>query len=250
MADQGKTGGVGCLIMIGLLLALIVGVAFQIYWTVLRPAAVVSYRYRLTVDVDGQIHSGSSVIGVQFAFNQPRLPPSWGVYNEHLSGQAVLIGLGARGVLVAALAGPASASGQRYDRCTVDAGYLVGRAYGSVATCDVGYTVTLENERAISRMQGPIELRPGNLPAFIWFADDTNLTTTKIVKPAEFSSVIGDSARLVSAKVEITQDPVVIDIDKKFSAFAVLTAPPNNGAYTIPGGLTLGTGEFINYQKY
>ncbi len=108
-----------------------------------------------------------------------------------------------------------------------------------------GYSLTFENERALSQKQGRVELTPDNMPAFFWFSDPANLATAKLVKPADFASVIGDAARLVSAQIEITHDPIVVDIDKKLPAYAELRAPPNNGLYTAPGGIRLGAGMFI-----
>jgi hypothetical protein len=203
----------------------------------------VSYRYRLTVavEVDGQVHSGSSVIEVQYSFNPKWVPPSWGVYNEYVWGQAVLIDLGARGALVAALAG------QNYDHISVRAGDLAGRAYQPEAVDLNGYLPTPERVRALSRMQGRVDLASNNLPAFLWFSNPADLATAKLVRPADFASVIGDSARLVSAQVEMTRDPLVFDLDKRLPIYAALRGPPNNGNdYTAPGGLTLGWRQLIS----
>ena len=210
----------------------------------------VSYRYRLTVavEVDGQVHSGSSVIEVWYHFNPRWLPPATGMYNEYDAGQAVLIDLGARGVLVAALAGVVDKTGQIYDRCTIDARDLVGRAYEPPATrrpCAPGYPVSLENERALARKLGPVELTPDNMPAFVWFSDKTDFTTAKMVKPNEFASVTGDAARLVSAQIEITSDPVVVDIDKRLPLYKNLPQPPRGGPAPLPNGLALHWAMFI-----
>lgn len=176
----------------------------------------VSYRYRLTVGVeaDGQVHSGSSVIEVWYRFNPQSLWPVFGMYDRGVRGQAVLIDLGARGTLVAAL------SGENYDYSTVSADALAGRAFQPNAASSNGYLPTLDGVRALSQMQGRAALVPGNLPAFFWFFDPTNLATAKLVKPADFASVIGDSTRLVSAQVGITHDPIVIDIDKKLAVYS------------------------------
>jgi hypothetical protein len=208
----------------------------------------VSYRYRLTVAVEagGQVHTGSSVIEVDYQF-WPELfqrlvggNPGQG----SVRGQGVLIDLGAQGVLVAAL------GGENGDYCTVNALYLVGRAYepaNARRRCVSGYALSLENERALSQKQGPINLTPDNLPAFFWFANPADLASAREVKPADFASVIGDAARLVSAQIEITRDPVVIDIDKKLPAYTLLRGPPNNGNdYRTPDGLVLGWRQFIS----
>jgi hypothetical protein len=236
-------------IMRKLVIIVLILIAIPVVWYQWNFPSV-SYRYRLTVavEVGGQVHSGSSVIAVHYSFNPKWVPPSWGVYNQYDSGQAVLIDLGARGVLVAALVGVLDKTGQIYDRCTIDARYLVGRAYEPSATrrpCAVGYPVTLDNERAISRMRSPVDLTSDNLPAFIWFSDNTDFTTAKMVKPNEFASVIGDAARLVSAQIEITSDPVVVDIDKRLPLYKTLPQPPRGGPAPLPNGLALHWAMFI-----
>jgi hypothetical protein len=157
-------------------------------------------------------------------------------------GQAVLIELGARGVLIAALAG------ENYDYSTNAASDLFGRAYNPHRRAgSTGYPLSIENERALSEKQGPVALTPDNMPAFFWFSDPTNLDTVKLVKPANFASVIGDTTQLVSAQVEITNDPIVIDIDKKLPAYVALREPPINGNdYVVPGGLHVGWRLFIS----
>jgi hypothetical protein len=203
----------------------------------------ISYRYRLTVavEVDGQIHAGSTVIGLSHQFS-PKILPDASTYSESVSGQAALIDLGTRGVLVVALGGPDY-------RCDVQAGHLLGRAYEPAATrrpCEVGYPRTLENERALARMKGSIDLTPDNMPAFIWFSNKADPATAHFVKPQAFASVIGDSTRLVSAKVQITHDPIVIDIDKKLPLYNSLP-PPAEGSKTLklPNGQYLNWGMFI-----
>jgi hypothetical protein len=203
----------------------------------------VSYRYRLTVavEVDGQIHSGSTVVGIWYRFNPRTLWHAVGVLNESVSGQATLIDLGTHGVLIAALGGP--------DRCDASAGDLLGRAYEPAATrraCVVGYPTTLENEEALAEMKGSIALTPDNMPAFIWFADKNDVKSARFVKPGDFATIIGDSARLISADVEITQDPIIIDLDKRLPLYNSLP-PPTKGSETLklPNGGYLNWGMFI-----
>jgi hypothetical protein len=201
----------------------------------------VSYRYRLAVAVqtDGQVHSGSSVIELFFRINPKWLPPG-PTYNVIVTGQAVLIDLGGRGALVAALAG------DPYDRSVLNASFLPSCALSPVAWRSPEGPDTAKNQWAISQMKGPADLGPGCMPAFYWFSSPADLDSVKEVKPADFASVIGDATHLVSAQVEITHDPVLIDIDKKLPAYAKLAAPSILGDYIVPGGLRLGWRQFIS----
>jgi hypothetical protein len=224
-------------------LLILVGAIVFWFWT---SFPTVSYRYRLTVavEVDGQVHSGSSVIALLFRFNPKWLPPSGGTYNVFVTGQAVLINLGPHGALIAALAG------KPYDLSVVDASLLPSRAFlPALWNNPSDSTTTPKNQRSISQMKGPGDLDYGGMPAFYWFSNPADLASAKEVKPADFASVIGDATRLVSAQIEITHDPVVIDIDKNLPAYATLTAPPNKGIYITPSGLTVGSGMFIAGRK-
>jgi hypothetical protein len=215
---------------------------FVAWWQLGFPTA--SYRYRLTVAVetDGKVHAGSSVIELFFRFNPKWLGPSGGTYNVWVTGQAALIDLGARGALVAALANYPP------DPSVVNASLLPSCAFLPAAWKDPADSLTTaKNQWTISQFRkGPVDLGPGCMPAFYWFANPADLAGVKEVKPKDFAAVIGDAARLVSARVEITRDPLDIDIDKKLPAYATLIAPPTKGIYTTPGGLILGSGQFIS----
>jgi hypothetical protein len=228
-----------------ILLALFLVVGCALAWLYFS-FPTVSYRYRLTVAVetDGEVHTGSSVIGLLFRFHPKWLGPSAGTYNVLVTDQAVLINLGQRGALVVAL------GSYPYDPSIINASLLPSCAFLPVVWKDPSDTpTTLENQRAISQARGPVDLGPGCMPAFYWFSNPADLAGAKQVKPADFVTVIGDATRLVSAQVEITRDPVVTDIDTKLPAYATLMAPPANGVYTTPGGLTLGWRQFISKEN-
>jgi hypothetical protein len=222
-------------VLLGLLLLVVGAIA---WWHVSFPTA--SYRYRLSVAVeaDGQVHSGSSVIEVWYRFF-----PSWfaaGTFERHVEGQAVLINLGSRGALVAAL-------GNKMDRTAVDASDLPIRAacqelLGSSAK--VTSMSMIEQIHLTSRLRGRVSLHADNLPPFIWFPDNDPLNATA-VKPDDFASVIGDSTRLLAAQIELTNDPIVIDIDKKLPAYQKL--PPGKSSWDslLANGVILHSSTFI-----
>lgn len=213
-----KKAGTGCLTAVILFIGVII-----IWYQTSFPTA--SYRFRLSImiETNGQVHSSSSVIAVSYRFF-----PKWAAgmsngvqFERTVRGQAVVIDVGERGALVAALTGPPEDTGVQ------PAEFIAARAflpYTQPGT--LGFPASLENIEAISRAQGAAELQPNNMPAFLWFSDKADPTTATFVKPSNFASVLGDSARLVSAKVEITQDPIVIDIDKELPLYKKLPQPP------------------------
>ena len=202
-----------------------------------------SYRYRLTIAVefDGKVHSGSSVIEVWYRFF-----PHWAAalsngsqFDYAIQGEAVVIDLDNGGVLIAAL-------GYNRDRSTVPAVALAARAFDPAARrLGPGYPATLAKVQFLSRVQGRVDLTVDNMPPFIWFADETDPRSARLVKPDDMAAVIGDAARLVSAQVEITRDPIVIDIDKRLPLYKSLPPPPNSNSISLPNGLVLNWSMFI-----
>lgn len=205
-------------ILIGILL--VVGMMVLWFWA-LFPTA--SYRYRLTVavEVDGQVRSGSSVIEVWYRFYPEFMWPIDGMYTLRVFGEAAAVEVGPRGALVATLGGGR-------DQTAVSAYFLAGRALQPFAVQSSGwYAATLDRVRALSQMTESADLTPDNMPLFVWFADKSDPELGREVKPGNFSSVIGDQARLVSAKVQITNDPIVIDIPEKLPLYKKLPQPPS-----------------------
>lgn len=188
----------------------------------------VTYRYRLTIAVesDGQAHSQSTVIEVWHRFN-PRLVQAFiGTAAEGgVRGQGVFIDLGARGALVSGI------ETLGYDTCSVGAIDLVGRAYEPAAMrrpCVSGYPLSLQQEQALAEKRGRIALTTDEMPPFFWFSDPAKLATARPVTADKFADVIGDSVRLVSAQVEVTQDPVDLDSNKRVPACAAPDKAPSN----------------------
>jgi hypothetical protein len=160
-----------------------------------------SHRYRLTasVEVDGEVHSGSSVIEVTWR-KQPEFGDV-GPFKSTMRGQATFVDLGKRGAIVAALdAGDASTS-------STNATFLAMKAYGVTRGYDA--------YRVIAQQSGRRDLAADNMPLLIWFENSADPTTARVADPSALSSALGSTARLAAAYVEITNAPIVIDIDKK-----------------------------------
>ncbi len=221
---------------------LIASVAAIVIW-IWRSFPTASYRYRLTIAVefDGKVHSGSSVIEAWYRFF-----PHWAAalsngsqFDYAIQGEAVVIDLDNGGVLIAAL-------GYNRDPSTVPAGALAARAFDPPARhLGPDFPASFKNVRVISRMRGPVDLAPDNLPPFIWLSDRFNPQTARQVKPNEFASVIGDAARLVTARVEITTDPVVIDIDKRLPWYQSYQAAHTKGTHALPDTSTMGATRLL-----
>jgi hypothetical protein len=231
---------IGCLGYFGIVLVILIASGALWFWASFPTA---SYRYRLTivVEADRQTHSGSSVIEVRYRFNPQFWWPVAGMYELSVKGQAVVVDLGAHGVLVAAL-------GDNHDPYAVAAAFLAGRAFQPEARrggAGGDYDSTLGRLHSLSQMKRPANLTPDNMPPFIRFTDKTDPASGQRVKPNGFAAAIGDAAQLISAQVEITRDPVVIDIDEKLPLYKRLPLVGDNTSLNLPNGLILNWSMFI-----
>ena len=81
------------------------------------------------------------------------------------------------------------------------------------------------------------------MPRLIWFPDLANPRTARRITAADIPILFGPGARLRTAEAEITDAPIVFDIDKKLPWFGILLAP---GAMIEAGyGFSLSKGLFI-----
>lgn len=187
---------------IALIVAFMVGAA--ILWFPLNYPGY-SSRYRLTVaiETDGKIHTGSSVIEVRWA-GQPYIQGA-GSYFPRIFGQAAVIDLGPKGAVVATLN-----NGELYGIApdgAVDAAFLAARAFGNGST--------YEELPQLPQLIGRRELNKDNLPRFIWLANPADPSTARKLTAEEIPALLGPTARLSAAYVEITRDPIVVDIQNK-----------------------------------
>jgi hypothetical protein len=58
------------------------------------------------------------------------------------------------------------------------------------------------------------ELAADNMPLIIWFEIAADPSAARVVDPRALSDTLGPGSRLAVAYVEITNDPIVLDIDK------------------------------------
>jgi hypothetical protein len=196
-----------------------------------------SYRYRLTVnvEVDGKVHSGSSVVEVTWR-GHPEIPEA-GSYSPELRGQAALVDLGSHGVVVGLLLGedwgePSSSTGGW------GALWIVPRAFG-VRDWNDGLP-------DLVRLRGKRDLAPNNLPRFLWFSNPQDPATAQIIPAQDFQAVLSPSVRFAGASVEITNDPLVIDIRDKLPWLKSLEQkPPGEDIIYLPNKLGVSRYLFI-----
>jgi hypothetical protein len=140
-------------------------------------------------------------------------------------GQAVLVDLGSRGFLFALLDGQptnvAGGHGAKYfpdEPADVAVRAFLHRDVWSITSLDTVHELALHKET--------VELSPDELPRLVRFRDIRNPTTVEQVNPRDLTTSFGAGVELIGAMVAITNDPVVIDIEKTLPWLKDL-----NGAY-------------------
>jgi len=195
-----------------------------------------SYRYRLTlnIEVDGKIHSGSSVIEVKWRGGP--VVGDGGPFGPSVKGQAALVNLGDRGIVVATLI-----NGESYGPAkdgALGALWIAPRAFGKETNA--------EEIPHLPELQGKRDLALDNLPRLLWFSNPQDPTTAKRLLVQDIPATFGPSARFAGASVEITNDPIVIDIRQHFSWLKPLeNKPPLQNIIYLPNGLGINRYYFI-----
>jgi hypothetical protein len=195
-----------------------------------------SYRYRLTVniEVDGKIHSGSSVIEVKWRGGP--VVGDGGPFGPSTKGQAALVDLGDRGVVVATLI-----NGEDYGPAkdgALGAFWVAAEAFGNHSTVD--------EIPHLPDLRGKRDLAPNKLPRLLWFSSAQDPTTAKKLLVQDILATLGASARFAGASVEITSDPIVIDIRQKLPWLKPLEdKPPLSNIIYLPNKLGISRYMFI-----
>jgi hypothetical protein len=210
----------------------LVAVGVLIYAAYKQSYPTISYRYRLTMafEIDGQLYRNSTVIEPQWIY-QPQFgsaPP----VREEIVGQALFLDLGANGAIIATL--QTGESSQVKPDGAVSAQWLAGRAFSDSSRA--------LDAREMQRMTGRRQLKPDNMPRLLWFRNVADMNSATKFKPDEISALFGPPARLVGSFVEITDAPIVIDIDTKLSWHRDLK---KRGSIVLRNGLGLAATMFI-----
>jgi hypothetical protein len=184
---------------------------------------VFAYRYRLhlAISIDGKVSTGSSVVEVvwQCGRSYGNKRNELGPCHPSLGGQAALVDLGSRGVVVAALH-----TGENIEPVpdgAISAVWLCGNAFGNSSTN--------EELPTLPQLVGRRNLVPSNFPRLVWFPKPADPGTATKVTVQTVASIVDPTARVTEAYVEITRDPIVIDIPIKLPWFTELRRLQESG---------------------
>jgi len=191
--------------IIGLVLLVLAGLAIMDVWP-----ATVRYRLTLNVEENGKIATGSGVIEGSYYKEAQWLPlPSQAEWHTQVTGEAVMVDLGERGILFALL--------KEGEDSRSSADYIALKAFGFMEG-PIGYPVgkRLSWIADLGRRTGAKANIPfKNLPMLVRFKDINDPKTVERVDPNNLAASFGDGVKLVSASIEITFDPVTTGVEKK-----------------------------------
>jgi hypothetical protein len=95
-------------------------------------------------------------------------------------------------------------------------------------------------------LRGKRQLRFDNLPHFLWFSNPQDPTSAKTLLVDDIPRVFGPTAYFAGASVEITSDPLVIDIRQKLPWLKPLEEkPPGHNIIYLPNKLGINRYMFI-----
>jgi hypothetical protein len=158
------------------------------------PSGTWRYRMTLSVETPEGIKTGSSVyqIGVSTGM---KFGDSSGA-QMHARGEALMVDLGARGILFVLLTKGADAD---------YSGYLVFKAfpYPGSKQGPLSGVATPEGLKYYVNLRGKVELTPSQLPSLVHFHEINDPKTVEIVDPNDLAKSFGAGVRLTSASIEM-----------------------------------------------
>ncbi len=165
-----------------------------------------TWRYKLTLVVDdnGRQIVSSSVTQV-YVQDQPRITPESHA-DVRVRGEGVVVDLGEKGVFFSLLKSKKLGSDYRY--------YIVFTEFPS--KFDI---LSPDAIRYYSRLKDKKEMAFDDLPMLVRFRDSKDPKTVEIVDPNDLEKTFGKGVKLVSATIEMTDEPLTPNIWKYMPPF-------------------------------
>jgi hypothetical protein len=203
----------GCLTALGIVAGLVlVGI---VSCSIAYPTIHVRYRLTVEVNVGDQIKTGSGVIGVDYPIYPDSFVSLDGPGNHSdITGYAITVDLGEKGLLLLTLAGAERTPDQRRarTRCPMDdeIGCLPIAAYG-IPNPNVGGYFSRKKAALdeLFRHSGPRDVPFADLPRLVWFPDFNDPKSWFVsVSPYDLERKLGPGVKLSRVTLELTDSAV------------------------------------------
>ncbi|MEZ5691980.1 MAG: hypothetical protein R3D71_10015 [Rickettsiales bacterium] len=202
-----------------IIISIVILCLYGTYHAVL-PSSTVRYKLTLNIDDNGKLVTGYSVVEVYRQDTTRVFGSSLGGYGAHIKGEAVAVDLGDKGVLFALLKGDSVRNPDSYSNS--EPPYIIVHAFKSYFENNGSI---IDNMNKLKQDKPKTRLSNKLIPMLVRFRDINDSTTVERVNPNNLEKAFGKGVRLVSAKLEITNESVTRKIEnvlpvwngKKFS---------------------------------
>jgi hypothetical protein len=213
------------MVSVALIASIAVLAAVVIWYRWAHPTFVFHYRLSVDVEVDGDLHSGSGVVGVVWR-RQPQFLISVPEVLVYPYGQAIFVDLDKYGALVIPLTAYPYAEGTELD-------YLPFHVFRSNFPVGLQIPRTRQEMEGFLMLRGGVELSSDNLPQFIWLSRVDDPDSAQVVRSQDFERVISTDVRFQNARIDISdQDfdgPVSLGLENKLSWLSSMRLAQKNG---------------------
>jgi hypothetical protein len=180
------------------------GIVVFVLVLIFGPGPGLDCRYRLTLEVETPEGTKTGTGVIQTIWKRSAIPGAALMPESH--GQAVMVDLGARGVLFATLVDRSQGlGGSPSNRSSLPLNVLHARKL-----IDWGAAMFSQMESIKARFTLKVE----EIPLLVRFRDLDSPDSVEPVDPDDFSARFGPGVRLKSAIFETTRDPVTTGIEK------------------------------------
>lgn len=169
-------------------------------------------RYRLTVnvEVDGKLLSDSGVLQVKQSDTTPILGSMGGAGNE-VTGEAVAIDLGSKGILFALLRGPQTGFGGS------DRGAPAWLLFHTFANLSKSETGPLSKVRLLRDLRPRKVLDIDEIPMLVHFRDLNDPKSVVQDDPTDLGATLGAGVALREVVIEVTDESITTGIEAKLA---------------------------------
>ncbi|WP_158816033.1 hypothetical protein [Methylocapsa sp. S129] len=178
----------------------------------LYPTFYLHYRLSLDLDVDGKAQTSSGVVEIAYPILSEFRLGEGRKFAGIFHGNAITIDLGQRGLVfivnMMSLA-PANKPGARTTLRPPGSVPLIDLPFEAYGLPSDGTPSTME--RVVQQVQqktGSVDVTIDKLPMFVRFTDINDPRSIEEIDPADLAATFGPRVRLLSARLEVTRDPV------------------------------------------
>ncbi|WP_068081369.1 hypothetical protein [Polycladidibacter stylochi] len=178
------------------------------------------YRYTIQVSVDGVLMSGSAVHQVTIESGPP-VSFATGYTDVTFKGEALAIPIGDGQHIYALIIREAGRDPENEEvKIEVpDRNLIWDACHPKNASSNYRSQISVE---ALRNIQGPCAVPKQILPVFVWFEDETDPQSGRRVFVNDLGKYAGKKIDFISAKIELTNDPISKKIEKQLSIIQLL----------------------------